>query len=110
VKASGRRLDVHQHVVDSGACRPLPERTLESRHGVGVSLRDHLDAAIVQVLDRTRQALTMGGRAHVKPEPDALDPASHEKASSDAHELSIIAGALRGWRPFSAADEQGTML
>ena len=83
---AARRLDVERlNVIDPCACRPPAHRHLEPLQRRGIAFGNHLDAAVMLVANVTENPLALCRVLDEKPEPNALDPAPYDEATTNEH-------------------------
>jgi hypothetical protein len=82
---AARFLCVDADVLDARSRRPAPDVALDARDGLGLPFNIGLDTAVRPVRHPPGDALPHRGVAHEVAEAHALDAASNDEPSSNAH-------------------------
>jgi hypothetical protein len=77
----------HVEVIDDGTGWSVADVTLKTLEGFCIALCPNLHPAVRSIPDPPVQALASSGRLGEEPEPDTMDAASDEIASSEAHQV-----------------------
>src|SRR5262245_46542113 len=84
-RATGRRLLVDLHRIDSSARRTVTHLTFESRDGLAVAFRANLHAPVRQIRHPAVQPLASRDRLGEIPKADSLHPSDDDVAPSEKH-------------------------